>query len=542
MRAQPAAPWWQTGVIYQIYPRSWADGNGDGIGDFEGMTARLDYLVDTLAVDAVWVSPFYPSPQADFGYDVSDYRDVDPMFGDLESFDRFLAACHERHLKVIIDWVPNHTSSLHPWFVESRRSVDDPRRDWYVWRDPRPDGSPPNNWLSIFGGPAWTMDETTGQYYLHSFLPEQPDLNWRNESVVEAMLDTLRFWLDRGVDGFRIDVAQRCLKDPELRDNPPARDQEVGVYKPNAEYLAFDHLYDAAHPDIHLLFRRIRSVVDEYEASAPRFLVGEIHEYDWKVWASYYGWALDELHMPFNFALLPAGIDPIAIRRAIEGLESSLPGGAWPNWVYGNHDEPRISDRLGWEQSRAAAVLLLTLRGTPTLYYGDELGMRQADIEPEAQQDPWGRRMPGFGRDGCRTPMQWDGSAQAGFTTGTPWLPPLGQEQLSVAAQVGDAGSHLELYRRLLSVRRNHQALREGTISFLSGWDRPHPLVYRRDAGAGDEVIIALNLSADPVNFVLSGRKDWSVVAGTDPHRWDAPFPGILRLAPFEAVVVAGPP
>ena len=515
--------WWRSAVFYQIYPRSWADSNGDGIGDFDGMTDRLGYLRDVLRVNAVWVSPFYPSPQADFGYDVSDYCDVDPMFGDLAAFDRFLSAAHDLDLKVVVDWVPNHTSNQHPWFS------DGDKRDWYVWRN---GPEIPNNWVSVFGGPAWSRGPDGDAWYLHSFLPEQPDLNWRNPAVESAMFETLEFWLDRGVDGFRIDVAHRCMKDPLLRDNPPAVEPATG-YKINPEYAAFEHIHDLAHPDIHGLFRRIRTLVDSYPGD--KVLIGEIHEYDWRVWASYYGRDLDELHLPFNFSLLPAGVDPDAIMRAIEGLEAAIPTGAWPNWVLGNHDEPRIATRLGHEQSKAAAVLLLTLRGTPTIYYGDELGFPEAQIGAGAVRDPWGLRMPGFGRDGCRTPMQWDAGPNAGFAPpeAEPWLP-VGHHAQSVATQLSRPDSHLNLYRRLLDVRRAAPALMEGSVRLLSQWGRPNPLTFERWFG-DDRVAVVANLSEEPVTTDLAG----TVLAGTDPHRWDSRLEGSTMLAPWEAVVLS---
>jgi glycosidase len=533
--APPANPlWWHTGVIYQIYPRSWADANGDGIGDFDGITSRLDYLVDTLPVDALWLSPFFPSPMADFGYDVSDYCDIDPMFGDLASFDRFLQAAHERGLKVIIDYVINHTSDRHPWFVESRSSRDNPKRDWYVWRHGR-DGDPPNNWRSLFGGEAWTLDPATGQHYLHSFLSSQPDLNWRNPAVEEAMFDVLRFWLDRGVDGFRIDVAARAMKDPALRDNPLALSPPREAYKLNPEYAAYDHLYDGAHPDVHALFRRLRRVVDGYESVSPRFTIGEIHEYDWRVWGSYFGWELDELHMPYNFVLLPVGMEAEGIRRAVEGMEAAMPSGAWPNWVVGNHDEPRITERYGPEAAKAAAVLLLTLRGTPTIYYGDELGMLQADIPPDRQQDPWGRQMPGFGRDGCRTPMQWDAGPSAGFSpegAAAPWLPVPEHARVNVASELGDPDSYLSLYRRLLEVRRRERSLLLGDIDLVAS--RGGPLVYRRALEGAAPITVALNLSDRAAEAPVHGH----ILVGTHHDRWGAQAGGSLRLRPWEAVVV----
>jgi alpha-glucosidase len=522
------APWWQTAVIYQIYPRSFADSNGDGIGDLPGITARLDYLSETLGVDALWLSPFYPSPQDDFGYDVSDYCDVDPIYGTLDDFDRLVAEAHRRDLRVMVDFVPNHTSSQHPWFLESASGVDSPKRDWYVWRDGRPDGSLPNNWVSFFGGPAW-QHHPSGQYYLHMFLASQPDLNWRNPEVETAMFHVLRFWMNRGVDGFRIDVAHVCMKDPYLRDNPPASGMPAVSHKDNPEWAAFHHIHDFAHPDIHGLFRRLRRVLDEYP---DRFSIGEIHEWDWERWASYYG-AGDELHMPFNFAPLIAGIDPAKLREVIVSMERVLPEGAWPNWVAGNHDETRIASRLGWEQSKAMAVLLLTLRGVPTLYYGDEIGMLESDIPPERQQDPFGRRVPGFGRDGCRTPMQWTAGANAGFSVqdSATWLPVHdGYRQQNVEAELGDPSSHLELYRRLLRLRRRTPALTLGDITVL---ESPPTVVAYRRTYHDQERIAAANLSPDGVAIELSG----SVVAATDHQKEDRPFTRFLE--PWEAVVLA---
>ncbi|RPI20325.1 MAG: alpha-amylase, partial [Actinobacteria bacterium] len=360
-------PWWQTAVIYQIYPRSFADADGDGIGDLPGILSRIDYLAHTLQVDAIWLSPFYPSPQKDYGYDVSDYTDVNPEYGTLDDFERLVAASHERGIRVIIDYVPNHSSDRHPWFVESRSSSDNPKRDWYVWRDPAPDGGPPNNWLSLFGGSAWAWDEATGQYYLHSFLEEQPDLNWRNPAVRAAMHDVLRFWLDRGVDGFRIDVAHFIAKDPEFRDNPPAPpDDDQGPFQRLDEYRAQLHPHDKGHPDVHQYFREIRSVLDDY---GDRYSVGEIHEFDWQTWAGFYGKG-DELHHVFDFSLIHTPWKAPAIRSLIDAQEAAIPDGAWPNHVLGNHDEPRIAFRRGQPAARVAAVLLLTTRGTPTLYYG----------------------------------------------------------------------------------------------------------------------------------------------------------------------------
>jgi glycosidase len=403
-------PWWQRGVVYQIYPRSFQDSNGDGVGDLAGIRARLAHLVE-LGVDALWVSPFYPSPMRDFGYDVSDFTGVDPIFGTLDDLDRLVADAHARGLRIVVDWVPNHTSDEHPWFQRSRSARDDPRRDWYVWRDPRPDGSPPNNWLATFGGPAWTLDARTGQYYLHSFLPEQPDLNWRNPEVRRAMLATLDFWLDRGVDGFRIDCAHAVMKDPELRDNPPAPPEGLHVHKDHGAWGAQLHLHDRGHPDVHEVYREVRRLLDRRGAVA----IGELHVFDLPRLCTYYGEALDELHLPFNFTLLATPWEARAVRRAVDAMEAALPPGAWPTWVLGNHDERRIATRVGAEAARAAMVLLLTLRGTPTLYYGDELGMEDVPIPPELARDPWGKNVPGLGlgRDPARTPLTWEGGAYA---------------------------------------------------------------------------------------------------------------------------------
>jgi glycosidase len=489
--------WWQTGVIYQIYPRSFQDLNGDGVGDLAGIIQRLDYLSDTLGVDAIWLSPFYPSPMADFGYDVADYCDVDPLFGDLATFDRLVAEAHQRNIAVIIDFVPNHTSDQHPWFIESRSSRDNPKRDWYVWKDVRPDGLVPNNWLSVFGGPAWEWDEKTQQYYLHSFLKEQPDLNWRNPQVKAAMFDAVRFWLERGVDGFRLDVAHFIMKDPQLRDNPPNPDPAKTQFKPMGDYDTQLHLYDKGRPDMHLVLREFRAVLNSYEAVRPRYSVGEIHIFDWKEWASYYGKNLDELHMPFNFALLRAPWQAEALRGVVDGLEAALPPGAWPNYVLGNHDEPRLASRYGREQAGVAAMLLLTLRGTPTLYQGDELGMVNGEIPFDQQQDPFGIRVPGLGRDVCRTPMQWSDSPNAGFAPSHVkkcWLPVTSDyHEVNVERELADPTSFLNLYRKLLAYRRATPALHSGSYRPVD--NVPQDCYVYMLQSENQRVLVALNLS-----------------------------------------------
>ena len=489
----PERPWWQTAVIYQIYPRSFADANGDGVGDLAGIRSRLDYLVD-LGVGAIWISPFYPSPMADFGYDVADYTDVDPLFGDLHTFDALLAGAHAKGLRVIVDWVPNHTSSTHPWFVESRSSRDANKRSWYVWRDGPVDGGAPNNWRSVFGGSAWTWDETSGQFYLHSFLPAQPDLNWRNPDVVNAMHATLRFWLERGVDGFRIDVADRIMKDPEFRDNPVASGAHT-AFKSLGEFDRLEELHSKAHHDVHTRFAQLREIVDGYPGD--RVLIGEIHEWDWDVWASYYGYRLPELHMPFNFSMLYADWDAGTFRELVAAVERVTRGRGWPNYVLGNHDELRLVQRFGAPAARVAAVMLLTLRGTPTVYYGDELGMMQAHVPPHDQQDPWGRRVPGLGRDGARTPMQWRPGHAAGFSTSEPWLAVVDPDQRhNVEAQDRDPTSLLSLYRRLLALRRSRSELCVGDYEPLDGPDGV--FMYRRLA-ASSACVVILNFSQRPV-------------------------------------------
>ncbi len=473
-----ARPWWQTSAVYQVYPRSFQDSDADGLGDLPGVTARLPYLAG-LGVGAVWLSPFYPSPQADFGYDVSDYRGVDPPYGTLDDFDRLAETAHGLGLRLIVDFVPNHSSDQHAWFQESRASRDDARRDWYVWRDPAPGGGPPNNWLSHFGGPAWTLDEATGQYYLHSFLTEQPDLNWRNPAVEAEMLDTLRWWMARGVDGFRIDVAHLIAKDPAFRDNPPA--QAAGaMHKSMGEYDAQLHVYDKAHPDVHGMFARIRQTVDGFDGR-DRVTIGEIHDFaDLDRWAGYYGTpteagTLGGLHMPFNFGLLATPWTAAGVRAHVDAVEAALPPGAWPNYVLGNHDERRLATRLGSESVALAGMLLLTLRGAPTLYYGDELGMEEVDVPLDRRVDPWGFRsgMPELSRDGCRTPMAWDASPGAGFSDADPsafWLPlHPDHASVNVAVQAADPDSPLAFYRRALAVRQRSESLQSGDYRPLDG-------------------------------------------------------------------------
>lgn len=532
--------WWQRGVIYQIYPRSFKDTTGNGVGDLQGVIDKLDYLNDgteaSLGIDAIWLSSFYPSPMADFGYDVADYCDIHQLFGDLATFDRLVAEAHKRGIKIIIDWVPNHSSDQHPWFVESRSSRDNAKRDWYVWRDPKPGGALPNNWLSVFGGPAWEWDEATGQYYLHSFLKEQPDLNWRNPAVKEAMFGVIRFWLERGVDGFRIDVAHFIIKDPQMRDNPPNPNPQGTLQRPPREYDQFIHPYDKGHPDVHAVFREFRQLLDSYSAEQPRYSVGEIHIFDWQEWASYYGEKLDGLHMPFNFALLNVEWKAAKVREVVDALEAAILPGAWPNYVLGNHDHTRIVSRYGDDQARIAAMLLLTLRGIPTLYYGDEIAIADVPIPFDQQQDPFGIREPGFGRDPNRTPMQWEDSPNAGFSDAEPWLPVADDYATrNVAAQLPDPASMLNLYRRLLWYRRNSPALYGGSYQPLDVDD--DCFVYLRTAG-DEQCLIAFNFTADQRQLSIPGWDTGRVVISTHMDREEKVSLWNLQLRPNEGVII----
>ncbi len=516
--------WWQTGILYQIYPRSFQDSDGDGVGDLRGIVARLPYLSE-LGVDAIWLSPIFASPMADFGYDISDYCAVDPLFGTLADFDALVAQAHARGLKVILDLVPNHTSNQHPWFVESRSSRVNPKRDWYIWRDAAPAGGPPNNWLSEFGGPAWCFDEATGQYYGHAFLKEQPDLNWRNREVRAAIHDVMRFWLKRGADGFRVDVIWHLIKDAAFRDNPPNPDFRAG----DPDYKRLTPLYSTDRPEVHEVIHGLRAVVDEF---AERVLIGEVYLPVEKL-AAYYGRDLKGAHLPFNFSLIDTTFAPRAIAALIERYEKTLPPGAWPNWVMGNHDRPRLASRIGPENAALAAMLLLTLRGTPTLYYGDEIGMRQVEIAPERARDPAAAHVPG--RDGARTPMQWDASRFAGFSNAEPWLPLGEHAAINVAAERAEEASLLNLYRRLIAARRQSRALREGSFRLLAVTDAT--LIYSREAD-GEAVMVALNFAAEPATVVMPDGGGTLLVAPAG-LRDGAIVGGSITLPPYTGAVMA---
>jgi alpha-glucosidase len=519
--------WWKHGVIYQIYPRSFLDSKGDGVGDVCGIIDRLDYLA-WLGVDAIWISPIYPSPMADFGYDIMDYRGIDPIFGTLDDVDRLLREAHGRGMRIILDLVPNHTSNRHPWFLESRSSRSNRKRDWYIWRDAKPDGGLPNNWTSNFGGSAWAWDEATQQYYYHAFLQEQPDLNWRNPEVRAALYAVMRFWLDRGVDGFRIDVLWHLIKDATFRDNPinPA----YGAEQPDINRLL--QLYSTDQPEVAQVVAEMRQVVDAY---ADRVLIGEIYLPIERL-VTYYGENLSGVHLPFNFQLLFTAWKASSVAALIDAYERALPTGAWPNWVLGNHDQSRIATRVGVSQARVAAMLLLTLRGTPTLYYGDEIGMQDVPIAPDLAQDPWEKREPGLGvgRDPQRTPMQWDSSPFAGFSEVEPWLPVASDfPQVNVALQRQDPTSPLALYRQLIALRRANPALSYGAYRPLSVTE--NVLCYERTA-EDQSLLVALNFAAKPAELNLSVRSGQHVLLSTDRQRVGCPAPRLLQ--PNEGVIV----
>jgi alpha-glucosidase len=522
--------WWQRGVIYQIYPRSFQDSTGDGVGDLPGVRSRLDYL-EWLGVDAIWLSPIYPSPMADFGYDISNYSDIDPLFGTLADFDRLVAETHRRGMKVVLDFVPNHTSDQHPWFVESRSSRTAAKRDWYIWRDPAPGGGPPNNWLSNFGGSAWEWDDRTGQYYYHAFLKEQPDLNWRNPEVQNAMLDVLRFWLDRGVDGFRVDVIWHIVKDDQFRDNLPDTSYEPHL-PPHRQLLA---TYSTDRPEVHDIIARMRNVLDKYQE---RMMVGEIYLPVERL-VTYYGAQGSGVHLPFNFQLIELPWHARAVADAIDRYEAQLPSYGWPNWVLGNHDNARITSRIGAAQARVAAMLLLTLRGTPTLYYGEELGMHNVPIPPENVRDPFEKNVPGIGvgRDPERTPMQWSAAKNAGFTVGQPWLP-IAEDYASVnvKAQSTDPTSMLALYRRLIQLRRREPALSIGTYTAVPA--EGDVLAYRRQFEGARRYLVVLNLASEPTVFHRPIHQPGVIAISTHSGREAEPVAGQIELRADEGLVI----
>ncbi|HVD29181.1 MAG TPA: alpha-amylase family glycosyl hydrolase [Mycobacteriales bacterium] len=524
------ARWWQRGVVYQIYPRSWMDADGDGVGDLPGMITRLDHL-SWLGVDAVWLSPVYPSPMVDFGYDVAAYCAVDPLFGTLADIDRLVAEAHLRGIRVLMDWVPNHTSDRHPWFVASRSSRDDPKRDWYVWRDSAPDGGPPNNWLDYAGNSAWKWDERTEQYYYRVFTDSQPDLNWRNPHVQEAMFEMLRFWLRRGVDGFRIDVFSLLVEDDQLRDNPPNPNYRPGVDFPYAKEIS---VHNVDQPETRELARHIRKVVDEF--GDDKVLMAEL-VLPLEKTVAYYGCDGDGIQVPFNAELLTADWNARGLAGFIDRYLAALPPGGWPNWTLGNHDVPRVASRLGRAQARVAAMLLLTLPGTQTLYYGDEIGQRDAGIPADRVVDPIAALVPGRGRDPERAPMQWAPGPGAGFTTGEPWLPLAADAgTVTVAGQRDDPASMLTLHRRLLALRRREPAFTSPDYEPVQA--DGDVLAYVRSDGTRGW-LVALNLGQQPGRLAPEGvRPAGRVEVSTHVDRAGDPVDGDLVLRGDEGVVV----
>jgi alpha-glucosidase len=542
------SPWWQHGIIYQIYPRSFADSNGDGIGDLNGITGRLDYLAN-LGIDAIWLSPIYPSPDADFGYDISDYCAVDPKFGTLADFDHLLEEAHARGIRIVLDLVLNHTSDQHPWFIESRSSRDNPKRDWYLWGDPSPNGGPPNNWYSVFGGPGWEPDPTTGQSYFHMFYKQQPDVNWRNPQVRQAMLDVFRFWLERGVDGFRLDVFNAYFKHPELANNP------VIFPVPIYGFAGQRHVNDIDQPDMIPLLQEIRTLLDSYfTPGRERYAVGETFMGGAEKAAYYSG--PDRLHAAFNFDFLHSRWSAHALMDRVQRWEHYLGPDTWPNYVLNNHDVSRTGTRLRRPfadpeddaRLKIAAALLLTLRGTPFIYYGEEIGMRDIPLRSKAEVlDPIGKQFWPLmkGRDGCRAPMQWSAAPNAGFTTpgARPWLPVHADAaQRNVDAQRADPRSLFNTYRRLIALRRAHPVLVEGMFQPVTYGTRFITAYLRQSQD--QLVLVVLNFSGRRQRLVLGrhlSQAGWKVLFST--HREEGgslsqPRRGMVALEPHEALIL----
>lgn len=535
--------WWEHSVIYEIYVRSFQDSNGDGIGDLPGIIQRLDYLrndtSDSLGIDAIWLTPIYPSPLYDYGYDVSDYTGIDPAYGSLDDFDRLAREAEQHEIKIVLDFVLNHSSHMHPWFLESRSNKQSDRRDWYVWKDPTPEGGPPNNWQSVFGGPAWTLDEPTGQYYLHSFLPQQPDLNWRNPSLRKAMHDVVRFWIQRGVSGFRLDATAFIGKDAQLRDNlavaPTSGTSGLGVSYP---------LRNMNHPDMHDWLRELRHVVDE--DGIERFLVSEIYDLDDDAIALLHGSEGPEMSMSFNFELIGCSWHAESYRNAVESFSDSLPSGATPNTALNNHDQSRSisrfgADGCGRERARLVAMLQFALPGAVFIYYGEEIGMLDGVIPPDRIRDPVGLRSLDKalnpGRDPERTPMQWSSGLGAGFTTGEAWLP-LGStaQEINVELECRVPESMLTLYRSLISLRTTQQALRVGQYRAFD--DVPDNVyLFERDSGS-QTVLVALNFASEPRKVPIQSWKSAVVLACTHVRQERERIEGAISLRPLEGVIL----
>lgn len=537
MTAKENVPWWKRGVIYQIYPRSFFDTDGDGTGDLPGITAKLDYLAD-LGVDGIWLSPINRSPMFDFGYDISDYRAIDPVFGTREDFRHLLDQAHERSIRVILDLVVNHTSHRHPWFEASRSSRDNPKRDWYIWRDGQ-NGRPPNNWLAAFGGRAWQWDPSTGQFYLHSFLKEQPDLNWRNPEVLRAVEDEMRYWLDMGVDGFRLDVVNFFVKDARLRSNP------FGLGPTPRPYDLQRHVYDRNQPETLEMVRAFRRLIDQYD---DRMLVGEVYAPapgDPGLSAAYLGSGEDALHLSFDFSLIYRRYGARRFAEAIRQWMAAVPPGGWPCHVLNNHDQPRSLSRCGGgrhapARARVLAALLLTLHGTPFLYYGEEIGMRDGKIPRRRIVDPVGKKYWPLhkGRDPARTPMPWSDAPSAGFTTGEPWLPVNPDyRRVNVQNQRNDPDSLLGFYKRLIALRRGTPALSLGDWAPAEASGDSVLAYYRQ--WKQERLLVALNFSAAPGRMPLSPGTPARTLFGTHRREGESAAGPELRLAPHEVLILA---
>lgn len=498
--------WWRGAVLYQIYPRSFFDSNGDGIGDLNGITQKLDYIA-SLGVDGVWLSPFFTSPMADFGYDVADYRGIDPIFGTLEDCDRMIAGMHKRGLKLIIDIVLNHSSEKHPWFIESRKNKTNKYADWYVWADPKPDGSPPNNWISVFGGSAWEFDPQRGQYYYHQFLKQQPDLNILNPEVEAELLDTAKWWLDRGVDGFRMDALPHCIHDVQLRDNPPRpllpSDGKTIIHPYSMQW----HTYDKSQPEMIPFLKKFRALIDKYP---DRMMVAEVNDDKTVETTISYTNGPEMLHTAYDFSLLVHKYDPAYVRQKVEEF-FCRPHDSWPSWALSNHDAIRVAtrwavnDKPNLQQSKMLLAMLSSLRGSSFVYQGEELALTEAVIPPEKRQDP-GIGSTGAGRDGCRTPMPWDGAKKnAGFTVANDgWLPvPPEHAKASVAAQEKDSQSMLNFTKNYLKWRKQHPALIRGSLEFH---DTHKDLLTFTRKGEGENIFCAFNFSPDTVTIPLEGQ------------------------------------
>jgi alpha-glucosidase len=526
-QATAEKPWWYSATIYEIAPISFQDSNGDGKGDLAGLLSRVDYL-KWLGVDAVWLTPIYRSPFRDLGYDISDYCSIDPAFGTLDDFDLLLGRLHDAGIRLILDLVPNHTANDHAWFVESRSSRDNAKADWYIWADPAENGGPPNNWLSRFGGSAWEWCEARRQYYYHSFLVEQPDLNWRTPEVRAAIADVMRFWLDRGVDGFRVDASAVLIKDHLLRDNPPNPDAE-GEPPPQRQTPVFTD----DRPETMQCIEDIRNVIDQYRG---RLLCGEVQGKTDRI-GHFYGNDRPRLHLPLNFALLDTRWNALSLQAAIDAYFNALPSQAWPVWVIGGHDKPRVTSRIGEAQMRILAMLLMTLRGTPFFYMGDEIGGERVSIPPDRIRDPFEKLVPGYGlcRDPERAPMRWDDGPNGGFTDGHPWLPPGPGGSRNVADQQRDDRSILALFRELIALRREQTCLRDGEQQPLRS--RNDVLAFKR-ALNGDEILVLLNIAPEPRKWRWQGHG--RLVISTHLDRGPQPLPDApLLLRANEGVIIA---